>query len=157
MGNKIALLCVNPWEGFLSPEYQSCGREYYERLQKEAGLLDPAMYCRECVEVYGEPFLGGNGEVFGDCGELFQLSYVQSGNVRMIEEVFRKADVVLMGLPLCKEEFDRIFMRIFPWKDQVKFLWYSHTHSEKEFVSKLCRRYKLHPAQILELQRDILT
>lgn len=151
MGTKIALLCVNPWEGFLPMAFQSCGREYYERIREMSVFWQRTLYCQECVEVYGESVICENRDFFSEYREQTQLLYIQSGSMRMIEKVFQKADVVMMGLPECKEEFDKSFMRIFPWKDQVKFLWHSQTHSEKKFVAKFCSEYKLNPAQLFEL------
>lgn len=155
MWNKIAFLCADPWESFLPSAFQSCGREYYQWIQEMTVLREVNSYCREHLEIYGETEVSGGAELFPECRKCLQLLYVQSGRRQMIEQVFQKADVVIMGLPGCKKEFDKIFMRIFPWKDQIKFFWNSHICRDEKFIKELCREYKLHDAQIFEIKRSV--
>lgn len=155
MENKIAFLCVNPWENFLSPIFQSSSREYYHWIREMVVLQKIKPYCQELLEIYGEYKFSDAEKLFSDRRKGLQLLYVQSSCGRVIEEVFRRADVVVMGLPGCKKEFDKTFMTIFPWKDHIKFFWDSHICRDETFIMELCREYKLHAAQIFEIKRDI--
>lgn len=154
MWNKIAFLSVNPWESFLPLQFQSYGREYYRWMQEMIALRDVNPYCQERLEIYGEAELPDENKLFLECGKDLQLLYVQSGRRQIIEKIFQKADVVVMGLPGCKKEFDKTFMTIFPWKDQIKFFWDSHICRDEEFILQLCREYKLHAAQIFQIERS---
>lgn len=155
MENKIAFLCVNPWENFLPSVFQSSSREYYLWMREMVVLQKIKPYCRERLEIYGEQKNSDAEKLFSDHRKGLQLLYVQSSCSRVIEAVFQKADVVVMGLPGCKKEFDKTFMMIFPWKDQIKFFWDSHICRDEKFIMELCREYKLHAAQIFEIKRDI--
>ena len=110
MENKIAFLCVNPWENFLSPVFQSSSREYYRWIREIVVLQKIKLYCQEWIEIYGEQKYSDADNFFSDHKKGLQLLYVQSNCSRVIEEVFQKADVVVMGLPGCKKEFDKTFM-----------------------------------------------
>lgn len=153
MWNKIAFLCVTPWESFLPSMFQSCGREYYRWMKEQIGLQKVPSRCLEKLEVYGESWNDSEIEVFLESEAVLQLLYIQSTHEAVIDAVFRKADIVVMGLPGCKKEFDHIFMMIFPWKDRIKFFWNSHICRDEKFIAELCREYKLHEKQIFQIER----
>lgn len=154
MWNKITFLCVNPWESFLPFSAQSCGREYYLWMQEMSALQNVKPSCQERREIYGESKSPEGEEIFSKNKSKLQLLYIQSGRRKVIEEVFQKSDMVIMGLPGSKKEFDKIFMTILPWKDQIKFFWDSHICRDEKFIRELCREYKLHRMQIFEIKRN---
>lgn len=153
--NKIAFLCVTPRESFLPPMFQSCVKEYYLWVKEQVALLQWNLDCQEQMELYGESQSLENCELFPESRKGIQLLYIQSSRKPVIAEVFRRADIVVMGLPGCKKEFDRMFMTIFPWKDRIKFFWNSRICRDEEFIRELCGEYKLHAAQIFEIQRGM--
>lgn len=153
MLEKIVFLCANPWEGFLSPAFQSCGREYFQWICKQALLKNMKVTAKERMEVYGE--LQTEEKLFLKAENKVQLLYVQSHHKKLLEEIFQQADLVLMGLPGNLREFDRMFMPIFPWKDQILFLWDQHICRGDKFLHQLCKEYKICESQMIELKRDL--
>lgn len=152
MMNKIAFLSVNPWESFLPYSFQSCGRQYYDRVKEHAILRRMMPECREFVDLYGELFCGLEKPFFSPEPELLQLLYVQSCRLSVLEQLFREADLVIAGISGSREEFERLCMAVYPWKDKVFFLWDSHICRDEEFPEKLFRECRLRKAQMLELR-----
>lgn len=155
MLNKIAFLCVNPWERFLPVAFQSCGREYYQWMCSQALLRDFRPYCREWIETYGETGNFEGRELFTECGNELQFLYVQSNRRQLVEKVFEASDLVIMGLPGCRKEFEKIFIPVLPWKDKIMFLWDRRICRDEDFFKRLCSEYKLREAQMIEIKRGI--
>ena len=153
MLEKIVFLCVNPWEGFRSPIFQSGGREYFHWVCKQAILRNLKLVSRELMEVYGE--LQREEELFFKTENEIQLLYVQSHRIKILEAVFEQADLVLMGVPGCLKDFEKIFMCIFPWKEQVLFLWEQYLCRDENFLQQLCTQYKIQESQMIELERNL--
>ena len=153
METKIVFLCVDPWEGFLLPGYQSYGREYYQCITGTNLLREENSYCQERIEVYGESEGFCNTPLFSKTDDEVQILYVQSGRKEVLKEVFQKADIVMMGLPRSKKEFDKIYMTVFPWIDRIKFLWDKRICEKKTFLKELCMKYKLSESQFIEIEK----
>ena len=52
MLEKIVFLCVNPWEGFLPPAFQSGGKEYFQWICKQALLKNMKIISKEKIVLY---------------------------------------------------------------------------------------------------------
>lgn len=154
MLNKVAFLCVNPWEKFLSPALQSYSRNYYQWLKAVADLKNIKLHCREYIDIYGAGVKEVEKELFLKECETFQLLYVQSDRREIIENLFRTADLVIMGLPGSRKEFDKIFMSVFPWKDEILFLWGNHISRDIQYVNKLVRECMLRKEQLIEIGEE---
>ena len=152
MLRKIAFLCVNPWENFLSSAFQKGIRDYYHWTRSEALLREENLYCQEKIEVYGETEIPYGKKLFGERKETLQLLYVQSSQKELIEEVFRLADIVFVEMSISKQECDKIYLTVLPWIDKTIFLWDSRICDEK-FLRQIQREYKLRDAQIMEIKK----
>ena len=153
MLEKIVFLCVNPWEGFLAPAFQSSGREYFQWICKQAILKNMKITSKEKIEVYGE--VQEAKELFSKTENRLQLLYVQSHQKKLLEEVFEQADLVLMGIPGNLKDFEKLFLPIFPWKDQILFLWEQYLCRDEKILQQLCREYKLRESQLIEVKRGV--
>ena len=153
MLGKIVFLCVNPWEGFLAPAFQSSGREYFQWICKQALLKNMKITSGEKIEIYGE--LQHEKELFSKTETRLQLLYVQSHQKKLLEKVFAQADLVLMGVPGNLRNFEKIFLPIFPWKDQIMFLWEQYLCRDEKVLRQLCMEYKLRESQLIELKRGL--
>ena len=152
MLQKIVILCVNPWDGLLSPIFQSCGREYFHWICKQAFLKNIPLISKERIEIYGE--LQGEEALFVNTENKLQLLYVQSHSKKLLKEVFDEADLVVMGVPGSLKDFEKMFIAVFPWKDQILFLWEKYLCRDEKFLQQLCRNYKIRESQMFELKRD---
>ena len=153
MMNKIAFLCVNPWESFLPPSFQSCGREYYRRVKEYAISCRMASDCREYVEMYGEPVRQREEPFFSVQDDRLQLRYVQSSSLPVLKKLFLEADLVIAGISGSREEFEKLCMAVYPWKEKVLFLWDSHICRDEHFPEMLFRECRLRKAQMVEIRR----
>lgn len=153
--NKIAFLCVTPMEGFLSPAFQSSVREYYQWIHDQAVVKSAGFQCREHIDTYGEAEKHNKAELFVPTEERKQLLYIQSNRGELVKEVFEKSDLVIMGISGCRREFDKIFMPVFPWKDQVLFFWDQQICRGYDYIRKICNEYKLRESQLIELERNV--
>lgn len=153
MLEKIVFLCVNPWEGFLAPAFQSSGREYFQWIRKQALLKNMKITSREKMEIYGE--IQREKELFSKTETRLQLLYVQSHQKKLLEKVFHQADLVLMGVPGNLKEFEKLYLPVFPWKDQILFLWEQYLYRDEKLLHQLCREYKIRESQLIELKRGL--
>lgn len=153
MLQKIVFLCVNPWDGFRSPVVRNFGREYFHWICKQAVLKNIPLISKERIEIYGE--LQGEEELFVNTENKLQLLYVQSHSKKLLKEVFEQADLVVMGVPGSLKAFERMFMPVFPWKDQILFLWERYLCKDERFLQQLCRDYKIRESQVIALKRDL--
>lgn len=152
MMNKIAFLCVNPWERFLPHAFQSCGKEYYSFVKKMAFSGNRAPDCREYVEMYGEPVRMPEEPFFSVEDDFLQLRYVQSSSLSVLEKLFGEADLVVAGISGSREEFEKLCMTIYPWKEKMLFLWDSHICRDDHFPEMLLRECRLRKAQMIEIK-----
>lgn len=151
MLNKVAVLCADPWEKFWPPAFQSHSRTYYQWIKNMAAKKSIKIHCKEYVDTYGAAVEIKEKPLFLEACEEFQLLYVQSDRQRLLENIFRNADLVIMGLPGCRKEFDKIFMSVFPWKDDIMFLWGNHISRDYGYVDKLIRECTLRKEQLIEI------
>lgn len=155
MLSKITFLCVTPLEGFLTPAFQSCVREYYQWLHGQVLSKNIGLQGRECIEIYGESGLESSQELFEQLSDYTQILYVQSRRIDMVKKVFEKSDLVIMGISGCRKEFDKTFMPIFQWKDQILFFWDDHICKGADYIRQICNEYRLREEQLIELKRDL--
>ena len=153
MSEKIVFLCVNPWEGFRSPVLQNSGREYFQWICKQALLKNKTIICGEKIDVYGE--VQKEEKLFSKTETRMQLLYVQSHRKKLLNQVFDQADLVVMGIPGNLKAFESIFLPVFPWKDQILFLWEQYLCRDEKILQQLCREYKLRESQMIELKRGL--
>lgn len=149
---KIAFLCITPLEKF-SAAFNIDGREYFQWLNEIVKLRNLKPLCKEIIEIYGEYEVYTEKEMFDTHSDTLQLLYVQSNCEQLLGKVFGQADLVIVGLPVQRKEFDKMFMVLFPWKDQVLFLWDNNRCRNENFLKKLCRDYKLREEQLIEIKR----
>ena len=154
MLNKFAFLCVNPWEKFLPAAFQSYSRNYYQWVKEAANYKNIDMNCREFIDIYGTSGCWDNQEVFYEDREKVQLVYVQSDRRELLEKVFLEADMVIMGLPGSRKEFDKIYMTVFPWKDEILFLWGKHISRDEKYVDRLVRECMLRKEQLIKMDGE---
>lgn len=150
---KVAFLCTTPLEKFSKDIFSIYGKQYFQWVHDMAMLRNEKMLCKEIVEIYGEHMPYAGQDVFDSKGQNLQILYVQSNCRQLLEKVFCQADLVVMGLPVHKEELDKLFMSVFPWKDQIMFLWDNYRCQESSILKKLCREYKLREEQLVEIKR----
>ena len=151
MFNKVAILCADPWEKFLPAAFQSYSRNYYQWIKTMAARKNIKVHCKEYVDTYGAAVELEEKKLFlEECAD-FQLLYVQSDRQRLLENIFRSADLVIMGLPGSRKEFDKIFMSVFPWKDEIMFLWGNHIGRDPRYVDRLTRECTLRKEQLIEI------
>lgn len=153
MFNKIVFLCADPWEKFLSHNVQGHSRTYFEAVKKQILLKKIKLQCRESVDLYGE--IAENQAIFQNNSKMLQLSYIQSSRRERLEEVFRTADIVIMGIPGSRKEFEKIYTTIFPWKDDILFLWSSQVIREPAYLNRLSREYMIRQEQVLNIRGNI--
>lgn len=154
MLNKVAFLCADPWERFLPEAFQSYSRMYYQWVKKLAVLKNIKLCCKEYIDIYGEAEGCCENELFSEEGGKLQLLYVQSGRKELLKELFQAADLVIMGLPGSRKEFDKIYMSVFPWKDEILFLWSSHISRDLEYINRLSRECMLRKEQMIEIGEE---
>ncbi len=152
MLNKIAFLCVNPWESFLPAAFQGYIKSYYQWICKETLLREETMYCQERIALYGEPEMPLREKLFQNKKGAPQLLYVQSHQKELLQKVFKMADLVVVGMSGSKRECDKIFMNILPWKEKILFLW-DNRICDKSFLKKIKREYGLADRQLLEAKK----
>lgn len=153
MLRRIAFLCIDPWEGFLTPVCRSCVFEYYRWICHQVVLRNIRSSTREQIELYGESGLEEIDDPFSEENDCLQLIYVQSHRENILKKIFENADLVVMGIPGSKQEFEKIFMLLFPWKDEIVFLWDRQICRGNDFLRKVCMEYKLKENQLIELIR----
>ncbi|MBQ8857471.1 MAG: hypothetical protein IJ024_04910 [Lachnospiraceae bacterium] len=154
MFNKIAFLCVNPWENFLTPASQSHSKNYYEWVKKILTMKNVKLSCSEYIDIYGVSDGISEEKLFLENCERLQLLYLQSDRKELLGKIFETADLVIMGLPGSRGEFDKIYMSVFPWKDEILFLWGSHTGRDSEYVARLIRECMLRKEQFIEIKEE---
>lgn len=149
MFKKIVFLCADPWEKFLAPGIQGQSRKYYEvgKLLMKMKKLEPL--CKEYIDLYGEPEIAAPEKLFEIERKDPQLVYVQSQRKELLKKIFYEADMVIMGIPGNKKEFEKIYMKILPWKEQILFLWNDQTWSEEKHLEELIREFCLMKEQII--------
>ena len=151
MLNKVAFLCADPWESFLPAVSQSYSKSYYQWVRELAVLKSVKLCCREYIETYGAFDENAECSLFLDNSDRLQLLYVQSARRELLENIFRTADLVIMGIPGSRKEFDKIYMSVFPWKDKILFLWGEHISRDLQYVYRLMRECMLRKEQLLEI------
>ena len=149
---KVVFLCVDPWEYFLPSVKQSYGREYFCRVQAEGMVQEERSYCTEHRELYGEEPLKALQEFFLLEDRRMQIVYIQSKSRHILEKVFQEADVVLMGLPSDKMEFEKIYLEICPWIDRILFLWDERVGKGEVYLKELCYEFKIDERQFWEFK-----
>lgn len=154
MMNKIAFLCVNPWEKFLPVSYQGFGKKYYEHIRKMAHLKQRSIVCREYRELYGEVTVMPEQPFFPAEKEFLQLLYIQSSRAAVLKKVFQTADLVFIGTPGSMAEFEKVYPLIYPWKDKALFLWDSDSCAEEHFQERLIRECGLRSTQMIEMGKE---
>lgn len=154
MYNKIAFVCGNPWENLLSDVFQGNAKYYYDWLCHQAALRKMKSYCGERRELYGhfQEKHEKREPLFMENSDVFQFLYVQGKQQKMLEQILPLADFIVVGMPECKTECDRIYLSILPWKEKSLFLWDGKNRRGKDFLKKLQREYKLRDTQIVEIK-----
>ncbi len=153
MYKKIAVVCMNPWETFLPEISQSNAKKYYEWLHQQAVLREVNPYCKEKIELYGDSSSEKQEALFSEETEELQFIYIQTKQEKLLEKVLGEADFILVGMPLNREECDRIYLTILPWIEKSIFIWDGRIGPGKEFFRKIQREYKIKDAQIMEMNK----
>lgn len=154
MLNKVVFLCANPWEGLSTLASQSYSKNYYEWFKNILIMKNIKFSYREYIDVYGVSDGETEEGMFLEGCEGLQLLYVQSDRKEILEKIFQTADLVIMGLPGSRLEFDKIYMSVFPWKDEILFLWGSHIGRDSEYVARLLRECMLKQEQFIEIREE---
>lgn len=152
MLNKIVFLCTNPRERFLPLTFQSYSWEYYQLVKRLVSLKNRKMECREYIDTYGTVGEWGEDDLVFAMNQNLQIWYVQSDRKIFYEKIFMEADQVIMGLPGGRREFDKMYMSVFPWKDQILFLWGEHTRKDAWYVEKIRKECMLKQEQFIKLE-----
>lgn len=152
MINRIAFLCVNPWERFQHTAVQGRAKDYYQQVCEDSFLQEEFSYCRQQAAPYGELKKPQKEELFESRCEKLQILYASSNQTEALDEIFEKADLVVVGIPYSKKECDKLFLQLLPWMDKILFLW-SESLLEKEVMEQLKRDYRLPDQQFLEKEK----
>lgn len=153
MLNRVIFLCVNPRECFLASAFQSHAKDYYEWFKKFLNLKNVKMDCKEYIELYGTAKKDEIEYLFQENNGKLQLLYVQTDRRDILERIFQKENLVIMGLPGSKKEFEKMYLSIFPWKNEILFLWGSHIGKDETYIRKLSRECMLTEAQFFEFEK----
>ncbi len=154
MFNKVAFLCVDPWEQFLSPIMQSHSRKYYELIKMLMQQKKIKIRSREYRDLYGESRSCEPFEIFEKNTELFQVVYIQSSRKTFLEKVFQEADMVLVGLPENQKNFEKIYLLLLPWKERILFLWNDQIKMEPSYLERLIQEWMLEQKQIIGIMES---
>lgn len=149
MKNRIAFICLNPWEVFLSHRFFCHVKEYYDWFCDHARLMNLEFYFTEKVEAYGEPHWGSEDILWGDCSGM-QAMYIQCSHFRSMEKFLDEADLLVIGMPYNKKLCDKIFLSIFPWKEKSIFLWDGRIAADTAFLQQCRREYLLEEKQLVQ-------
>lgn len=153
MFKKIAFICANPLEKLLPTVSMGNVKEYYEWIYEQAVLLAEEPCCLNWIELYGNPPEKEMEELFLKDQRKLQLLYVQSHRRGLLEKVYETADKVLVGMSSNREECDRIFMTVFPWKEKSTFLWNNRISREPGFLKRIQAEYQLEENQIVQTKK----
>lgn len=153
MLNKVIFLCVNPRECFLTSAFQSHAKDYYGWFKKYLELNNIKLDCREYIELYGNTKKIEFEHFFQENSGKSQLLYIQTDQRDILNKIFQKDNLVIMGLPGSKKEFEKMYLSIFPWKNEILFLWGSHIGKDETYIRKLSRECMLTEAQFFEFEK----
>lgn len=149
MKNKIAFICLNPWENLLSHRCFSHVREYYEWFTERMRWANQKLWCEERVEAYGETNRNSTNLMW-KADEEIQVLYIQCGNLSSIENLMSAADLLVIGMTENRKVCDSIFLKIFPWKEKSIFLWDGSRQPDPTFLKQCQCEYRLQDDQIIK-------
>ena len=153
MIRKIAFLCVNPWESFLPSFSRGNAQDHYQWICQEAVQRKTGPCCMQIIEHYGEDLWEEKRQIFPEDGKKLQLLYVRSHRKDLLKEVYHAADLVFVSMPGSRKECDRIFLSVYPWKEQSYFLWDNRYVPGDGFFTRIQKEYQLKEEQIVESKR----
>ena len=145
---KIAVVCANPWETFLPFQCQGNARFFYRWLCKQSRRFCINSREEEQVAMYGVTPISNKNAAFETKNRNLQIVYIQSHRREILEKILDEADKVIVGMPRIREECDKIYLLLLPWKEKCVFLWEEGSCCEETFFKKIQREYKLEKEQI---------
>ena len=153
MIRKIAFLCVNPWESFQPSFSRGNAQEHYQWIYQEAVQRRSVPCCQQVIDIYGDDLWEEERQIFTGDAKKLQLLYVRSHRKNLLKQVYHAADLVFVSMPESRKECDKIFLSVFPWKEQSYFLWENRYISDDGFFDRIQREYQLKEDQIVESKR----
>ena len=153
MYTKIAVVCTNPWEKFLPAISQGNAKKYYEWLHEQAVLREENPYVKERIAIYGDDPKENQDTLFSEKAEGFQILYMQTKQEELLEKVLNEADCILVGMPVDKNECDKIFLKILPWIEKCILIWDGRESRGERFYKQILSEYKLREKQVMEMNK----
>ena len=149
---KIAVVCANPWETFLPSGCQGNARFFYQWLcNRSQQFCLPSRQAKQ-VELYGTPPVSAPNTLFDKENKNLQIVYIESHRREILERILEEADMVVVGMPRVREECDRIYLQLLPWKEKCVFVWEENGCREDGFFKRIQKEYKLEKKQIEKLK-----
>lgn len=149
---KIAVVCANPWETFSPSGCQGNARSFYQWLcNRFQQFRLPSRQAKQ-VELYGMPPVSAPNTLFDKENKNLQIVYIESHRREILERILEEADMVVVGMPRVREECDRIYLQLLPWKEKCVFVWEENGCREDGFFKRIQKEYKLEKKQIEKLK-----
>lgn len=149
MKNRIAFICLSPWEILLSHRFLFHVREYYDWFCEQIFLMNEKLDHEERIEIYGETIKDLSS--FSERGKgSVQVIYAQCSNPGPLKKVLEDADILVIGMSASRKMSDGIFLSLFPWKEKSFFLWDGREDLPKAFFEQCKREYLLREDQVIQ-------
>lgn len=149
---KIAVVCANPWETFSPSGCQGNARSFYQWLCNQFQQFRLPSRQAKQVELYGMPPVSAPDTLFDKENKNLQIVYIESHRREILERILEEADMVVVGMPRVREECDRIYLQLLPWKEKCVFVWEENGCREDGFFKRIQKEYKLEKKQIEKLK-----
>lgn len=149
MKNKIAFICLNSWEVFLSYRFFCHVKEYFDWFCNHVRMMNLEFFYEEKIETYGETRWDCAEIAWSDCQGM-QAIYIQCSQLRSMERFLEEADILVIGMPYNMKLCDKIFLSVFPWKEKSIFLWDGRNDAGTDFLKRCQREYLLKEDQLVQ-------
>ncbi len=147
MSKVITFLCVNPAEFFLQAQFSAFGRRQYEQMLQVTRYWPYQIQSDDYCRCYGEAFREFPETEKGSAD--YQFHYVQTQDYEIISRAFRRSDLVVFVVQGNLSDFDRIFSKVYRWKEKILIVWNRPDDSMQNFAKKC----QLSADRILKLHR----
>lgn len=152
MLKRIVFLSVNPWENVQPLAAQGWTKNYYQQVCEQKCFRENDFVLREQSAPYGGFLSNEKEDLFESLKGRIQILYVKSNQKEILQKVFEKADLVIVGIPGSRKECDKIFMQLLPWLGKIMFLWSGKLYDQAG-LNRLKREYGLASWQVMEAEK----
>lgn len=152
MLKRIVFLSVNPWENVQPIAAQGWTKNYYQQVCEQKYFHEDDFVLREQSAPYGGFLSDEKDDLFESLKGRIQILYVKSNQKEILQKVFEKADLVIVGIPASRKECDKVFMQLLPWLGKILFLWNGKLY-DQAVLKRLKREYGLAAWQFMEAEK----